>query len=77
MTSEMEKIRKELEKKRAQAVQLDKWAEAVKDDLSTLMSSSCTEILTSDSSPVNLIIIIFFLFIVSYKSFCVNGFLKA
>lgn len=48
MTSEMEKLRKELEKKKAQAVQLNKWAEAVKDD--SCMSSRTTPDLTNDNS---------------------------
>lgn len=51
MTSEMEKMRKDLERKKAQAAQLDKWAEAVKDD-GSLTSSASADILASNTSQV-------------------------
>ncbi|CAH1403730.1 unnamed protein product [Nezara viridula] len=49
MTSEMEKMRKDLEKKKAQAAQLDKWAEAVRDDAS-MTSSASAQLLASNST---------------------------
>lgn len=50
MTSEMENLRKELQRKKAQAAQLNKWAEAVTEDTVTSLARSSTSDYSTDST---------------------------